>query len=70
MPAGTCVSATPVVSNSRRWPTRAAPSVGGQSKISLRPTGARRAALNNASHHQVQLREVVKAMQDFVKMGT
>lgn len=41
-PVGTCVSATPAVSNSRRWPTRAAPFAGGQSKISSRPTGARR----------------------------
>lgn len=41
-PVGTCVSATPAVSNSRRWRTRAAPFAGGQSKISSRPTGARR----------------------------
>lgn len=41
-PVGTCVSATPAVSNSRRWRTRAAPFAGGQSKISSRPIGARR----------------------------
>lgn len=60
-PADTCVSATPVASSSRRWPTRAAPSAGGQSKISSRPTGARK--LGSA-------REVVKAIKDFVKMDT
>ena len=60
-PADTCVSATPAASSSRRWPTRAAPSAGGQSKTSSRPTGARK--LGSA-------REVVKAINDFVKMDT
>lgn len=38
-PADTCVSATPAASGSRRWPTLAAQSVGGQSKTSSRSTG-------------------------------
>lgn len=57
-PADTCVSATPVASNSRRWPTHAAPSAEGQSKISSRPTGARRLVLDNVLHCQVQLKRL------------
>lgn len=41
-PVDTCVSATPAALSSRKWPTRAAPSAGGQSRTSSRSTGARR----------------------------
>lgn len=39
--ADICVSATPAASNSKTWPTPAAPSAGGKLKTSSRPTAAR-----------------------------
>lgn len=59
-PVDTCVSAMPVASNSKRWPTLAAPSAGGQSRISSRPTGARRLVLDSVLHRQVQLKRLSK----------
>lgn len=61
-PVDTCVSATPVASNSRRWLTRAAPSAGGQSKISSRPTGARRLVFRQCVSSSGSAQDVVKAM--------
>lgn len=46
-PADTCACAMPVASSSRRWPTPAAPSAGGQSKTSSRPTAAHSRGLQN-----------------------
>lgn len=46
-PVDTCVSATPVASNSRKCPTPAVPSAEGRSKTSSRPTGARKGTTAN-----------------------
>lgn len=56
-PVATCVSATRVASNSRRWPMPAAPSAGGQSKISSRRTGAHRLVSDNVMISHVQLNQ-------------
>lgn len=63
-PVGTCVSAMPAVSNSRRWPMRAVPSAGGQSKTSSRPTGARRLALGYVRFSSGHYRSHVRLCKD------
>lgn len=65
MPVDTCVSATPAALSSRKWPTPAAPSVGGQSKTSSRSTGARRFCVCRRVTLGLSAAEVAKAMNLF-----